>query len=37
MQGLEPTTAYEMSEPTKIVDANGLRWEFLAEHPLPKR
>jgi polyhydroxybutyrate depolymerase len=26
-----------LGEPTKIVDANELMWEFFAEHPLPKR
>ena len=26
-----------LGEPTKIVDANELMWEFFAEHPLPKQ
>ncbi len=25
-----------LGEPTKVVDANELMWEFFAEHPLPK-
>jgi len=26
-----------LGEPTRIIDANELMWEFFAAHPLPKR
>jgi polyhydroxybutyrate depolymerase len=26
-----------LGEPTRIIDANELMWEFFSKHPLPKR